>query len=75
MYIHVGPYTPYFGFGYGGVRGVPTMWTPLSDPLVNPMISAKPFLGIVQVGIVTDYGEPLDEDKDYFERKHNLKMP
>jgi hypothetical protein len=25
MYPHVGPYTPYFGFGYKGIRGVPTM--------------------------------------------------
>jgi hypothetical protein len=23
MYPHVGPYTPYFGFGYGGVGDVP----------------------------------------------------
>jgi hypothetical protein len=25
MYLRVGPYTPHFGFGYGGVRCVPTM--------------------------------------------------
>jgi len=25
MYPYVGPYTPYFGFGYGGIGGVPTM--------------------------------------------------
>jgi hypothetical protein len=25
MYPHVGPYTPYFGFGYEGIRRAPTM--------------------------------------------------
>jgi hypothetical protein len=64
MYIHVGPYTPYFGFGYGGVGGVPTMWPPLSDPLANPMISPKLVPGIIQVGIVTNCRKPLDEDED-----------
>jgi hypothetical protein len=26
MYIHVGPYTPYFGYDHGGIMGVLTMW-------------------------------------------------
>jgi hypothetical protein len=47
----------------------------MSDPLTNPTISLKLILGILQVGIVTDCGEPLDEDEDYSERKHNPKMP
>jgi hypothetical protein len=25
MYLHIGPYTPYFGFGYKGIRSVRTM--------------------------------------------------
>ncbi len=42
MYPYVGPYTPYFGFGYGGIAGVPTMWPPMSNPLTNPTSSPKP---------------------------------
>jgi hypothetical protein len=30
---------------------------------------------MAQAGIVTDYGEPLDEDNDSSERKHNPRMP
>jgi hypothetical protein len=47
MYPHVGPYTPYFGFGYKGIGGVPTMWPPMSDPLTNLTTSPKPILAIV----------------------------
>jgi hypothetical protein len=36
MYFHVGFYTPYFGYGYKGIRNVRTMWPPISDPLTNP---------------------------------------
>jgi len=75
MYFHVGPYTPYFSSSYKGIGGVPTMWLPMSDPLTNPTISLKLISGILQVGIVTNCGEPLDEDEDYSERKHNPKMP
>jgi hypothetical protein len=45
MYPHVGPYTPYFGFGYEGIRRAPTMWPPMSNPLVNPMVPPKLILG------------------------------
>ncbi len=38
IYSHVRPYTPYFGSGYRGIKGVPTMWPPMSNPLTNPMI-------------------------------------
>jgi hypothetical protein len=75
MYLRVGPYTPYFGFGYRGIGGVPIMWPPMSNPLVNPTSSPKPISIIIQVGIVTNHIEPLDEDKDYSKRKHNPKMP
>jgi hypothetical protein len=42
MYLCVGPYTPYFGFGYGNIRSVPTMWPCMFDPLINPKASPKP---------------------------------
>ncbi len=29
---HVGPYTPYFGLGYGNIGNVPTMWPLVFDP-------------------------------------------
>jgi hypothetical protein len=58
MYLHVGPYTPYVGFGYGGIRGVLTMWPPMSNPLVNPMASPKLVSRIAQTEIVTNCREP-----------------
>ncbi len=75
IYSHVGPYTPYFGFSYEGVGSVLAMWPPMSDPLINPMASLKLVLGIIQARIITDRKEPSDEDEDYFERKHNRRMP
>ncbi len=39
------------------------------------MISPKLVPGIIQVGIVKNCKKTLDEDKDYFKRKHNLGMP
>jgi hypothetical protein len=69
MYLRVKPYTPYFGSSYRGIRGVPTMWPPMSDPLTNPMISPKPIMGIVQIGIVTNCGEPSDKNEDYSMKK------
>jgi hypothetical protein len=44
------------------------------NPLINPMISPKPIPKIVQVGIVTNHGEPLDEDEDYSDKKHIFRM-
>jgi hypothetical protein len=35
MFPHVGPYTPYFGFGYDGIGSAPTMWPLMSNPLPN----------------------------------------
>ncbi len=75
MYLQIGPYTPYFGFSYGGVGGVPTMWPPMSNPLANPMASPKLVSGIAQAKIVTNCEEPSNEDEDYFERKYNPMMP
>jgi hypothetical protein len=75
MYPHVGLYTPYFGFGYKGIRNDPTMWPPISNPLTNPMTSLKLVSIIAQVGIIKDCGEPLDEEMDYLKKKHNPKMP
>ncbi len=51
------------------------MWPPMFNPLINPMASLKPISKIAQARIVTNHTEPLDEDEDYSERKHNPKMP
>jgi hypothetical protein len=56
MYLHVGPHTLYFGFGYGGIGSVPTMWPPMSNPLVNPTSPSKLVLGIKQDEIITNHG-------------------
>jgi hypothetical protein len=45
MYPHVGPYTPYFCYGYEGMSA-PTMWPPMSNPLANPIVLPNPILGI-----------------------------
>jgi hypothetical protein len=75
MYPHVGTYTPYFGFGYGGIGRVPILWPPMFNPFANPIAPPQPILGIAQIGVVIDHKEPLDEDMESFERKHNPKMP
>jgi len=41
VYPHVGPYTPYFGSNYEGIKNDPTMWPPMSDPLVCPIALPK----------------------------------
>jgi hypothetical protein len=46
MYPHDGPYTPYFGYGYGGIRSVPIIWLPMFYPLTNPITLIKPILGV-----------------------------
>jgi hypothetical protein len=75
MYPHVGSYTPYFGYSYGGIGSVPTMWPPMFDPLINPTTSSTPILKFAQTGIITNRNNPLDEDEDYSKEKHNTKMP
>ncbi len=75
MYLHVGPYTPKFGFGYQGIRSLPTMWPPMFNPLTNLTAPPKLILKITQARIVTNHRELLDEDEDYSKRKHNSKMP
>jgi hypothetical protein len=74
MYPHVGPYTPYFGFGYGGIGRVPIGWPPMFNPLTNPIAPLQPILEIAQTRVVIDHKEPLNEGKESFERKHNPKM-
>ncbi|CAK9268011.1 unnamed protein product [Sphagnum jensenii] len=51
------------------------MWPPMFNPLINLTTSPKPISKIAQARIVTDHKEPLDEDEDYSEKKHNPKMP
>jgi len=50
------------------------MWPLMSNPLTNPTTSPKSILRIVSIGIVIDCGDFSNENKDYFERKHNPKM-
>jgi hypothetical protein len=71
MYPHVGPYTPYVGFGNKDIGSFPIMWPSMSNPLANPITPPKPILGIAQIGIVIDHGEPSNDDDEYSERKHN----
>jgi hypothetical protein len=73
MYPHVGPFTPYFGFGYEDIRSVLTMWPPMSNPLANPIVPPKPILGIAQVGIIIDQEELQMSMKTI--SKENTKMP
>jgi hypothetical protein len=68
MYIHVGPCTPYFGYGYWGIRSVPIMWLPMFNPLTNPVAPPKLVSRITQASIVTNYRELLDEEEDYSKR-------
>jgi hypothetical protein len=65
MYPHVGPYTPYFGFSYEGIRSVPTIWPLMSNPLTNPTLTPKLVLGITQDEFVTNHEEPLGKDHDF----------
>jgi hypothetical protein len=41
MYPCVGPYTPYFGFGYRAIKSVLIMLPLVFDPLAKPMASPK----------------------------------
>jgi len=59
MYFHVGPYTPYFGFGYMGMGSALIMWPPISNPLTNPITPPKPILRIAQAGIVINCEEQM----------------
>jgi hypothetical protein len=74
MFLHVGPYTSYFGYGYGGIGNVFTMWPLMFDLFANVTTPLKLISGVAQVGIITNYGGASDEDDDSSKRKHNLKM-
>jgi hypothetical protein len=56
MYPHVGTYIPYFGYGYGDMGSVPTMWPLMFDPSPNLTKPPKLILGITQARIVMNYG-------------------
>ncbi len=42
MFPFVGPYPPFFGFGYNGMRNVPTMWPLMFGPSANIITAPKP---------------------------------
>ncbi len=44
-------------------------------PLLTFPIIPKLILGVVQIGVVTNYEEPSDDDDNSFEKKHNPRMP
>jgi len=73
MFLHVGPYTSYFGFGYGGIGSVLIMWPPMSDPFVNDTTPLKLISEVAQVGIITYYGEPSGEDDDSSKKNETLR--
>ncbi len=50
------------------------MWPPMFDLLTNPTTSSKPISRTAQTDIVTNHEEPLDDNENYYERKHNLRM-
>ncbi len=65
MFLHVGPYKPYFRSGYSGMGSVPTMWLPMSCPFANINITPKPIFRVAQAKVVIDNGEPLNDDDIY----------
>jgi hypothetical protein len=56
MFPHVGPYTPYFGYDYNGIRSVPTTWPPMFDPFVNITTPPKLVSRVAQARTVIDHG-------------------
>jgi hypothetical protein len=62
MFLHVGPYRPYFASGYDGMGSVLIMWAPMSSPFANITITPKPILGVAQIKVVVDNGEPSNDD-------------
>jgi hypothetical protein len=48
MSLPIGPYTLYFGFSYNGIRSVPAMWPPISNPFVNITTTPKLVLQVAQ---------------------------
>jgi hypothetical protein len=51
------------------------MCPPISNLLIDPTTPPKLVSRITQARIITNHREPSNEDKNYFERKHNPKMP
>ncbi len=45
------------------------------SPFANIMAPPKLVSKVAQIGIITNHEEPLNEDNDSSERKHNPRMP
>jgi hypothetical protein len=65
IFLHVGPYRPYFGSGYSDMGSVPTMWLPISSPSTNITRTPNPIFKVAQAKVVIDNGEPLNDDDIY----------
>jgi hypothetical protein len=46
MFPFVGPYPPFFGFGYNGMGSVPTMWPLMFGPFANIIAAPKLVSGV-----------------------------
>jgi hypothetical protein len=73
--LHVGPYSPYFCVSYDGIGSAHVLWPLMFDHVTKIMAPPHSILGVAQVGIVANHGEPLDEDDDFSKSKHNPRMP
>ncbi len=62
MCFHVETYRPYFGYGYIGLGIVLAVLPPMSSHFTNITIAPNPILGVAQAKVVTDNGEPSDDD-------------
>jgi hypothetical protein len=62
MCFHVETYRPYFGYGYSGLGIVLAVLPPMSSHFTNITIAPNPILGVAQAKVVTDNGEPSDDD-------------
>jgi hypothetical protein len=65
MFPHVGPYKPYFGYGYSGMGSVPTMWLLMFSPFVKITTTPKPIFRITQATVVINNGKALNDDDIY----------
>lgn len=75
MFPFVGPYTPYFGFDYGGIRNVSTMWPQMYVPFTNIRVGSKQVSRVAQFGVVIGHREPSDDGDNFSKRMHNPRMP
>jgi len=75
MFPCVGPYTPYFAFGYGGTGSAFIIWLLMFNLFASIMAPPKLVSGITKTRIVTNHEEPSNEDNDSSKRKRNPRMP